>query len=155
MEELIRSLPALLRAAGDSEDVLEAAAIVAWRRVSGEALRLHAVPFRLYRKTLIVAVADTTWQKQLEALSGQMIFGVNSLLRQPVVTFIEFRVDPRTVMEARQAANVKTAESSARGVVPAEVSGPLAEAAEAIADESLRRRFLDAAGRCIERSESN
>src|ERR687893_58405 len=62
MEELIQSLPKLLRAAGEAEEVAEAAAMVAWRRVAGEALRGCAVPFRLYRKTLIVAVADTTWQ---------------------------------------------------------------------------------------------
>ncbi|MBV9960439.1 MAG: DUF721 domain-containing protein, partial [Acidobacteria bacterium] len=103
MEDLIRSLPKLLRAAGEAEEVCEAAAMVAWRRVAGEGLRGQAVPFRLYRKTLIVAVADTTWQKQLEAVSGQLLFRLNSLLGQAVVTFIEFRVDSRTVQAERAA----------------------------------------------------
>src|ERR687884_749612 len=110
MDDLIRTLPKLLRAAGETEEVLEAAAFVAWRRVAGEGLRAQAVPFRLYRKTLVVAVTDATWQKQLEPMSGQLLFRLNSLLGQAVVTFIEFRVDPKTVQAERailqeQAAN--------------------------------------------------
>src|SRR5918997_3935486 len=104
MDDLIRTLPKLLRAAGETEEVLEAAALVAWRRVAGEGLRVQAVPFRLYRKTLIVAVLDVTWQKQLEAMSGQLLFRLNSLLGQAVVTYIEFRIDPKTVRTERKAA---------------------------------------------------
>ncbi|HYE64585.1 MAG TPA: DUF721 domain-containing protein, partial [Pyrinomonadaceae bacterium] len=101
MDDLIRTLPNLLRAAGETEEILEAAAMIAWRRIAGEGLRAVAVPFRLYRKTLIVAVPDATWQKQLEAVSGQLLFRLNSLLGQAVVTFIEFRVDPKTVNAER------------------------------------------------------
>src|SRR5919197_4393903 len=101
MDDLFRALPELLRAAGEVEEVAEAAALVAWRRVAGEGLRAQAVPFRLYRKTLVVAVADATWQKQLEPMSGQLLFRLNSLLGQAVVTFIEFRIDPKTVNAER------------------------------------------------------
>src|SRR5215212_3878147 len=107
MDDLIRTLPKLLRAAGEAEEVMEAAALVAWKRVAGEGLRMQAVPFRLYRKTLIVAVADVTWQKQLEAMSGQLLFGLNSLLGQAVVTYIEFRIDPKTVRARRAAFRAK------------------------------------------------
>src|ERR671939_1539331 len=110
MDDLIRTLPKLLRAAGETEEVLEAAALVAWRRVAGEGLRAQAVPFRLYRKTLIVAVTDATWQKQLEAMSGQLLFRLNSLLGQAVATYIEFRLDPQTVAAARAATAEQTAE---------------------------------------------
>lgn len=154
MEDLIRSLPKLLRAAGEAEEVYEAAAMVAWRRVAGEGLRGQAVPFRLYRKTLVVAVADTTWQKQLEAVSGQLLFRLNSLLGQPVVTFIEFRIDPKTVKAERDAlASQETnrAEQEQRALQKA--AGQLGQAADAIHDEDLRRRFLVAAGSCIERQE--
>src|SRR5918993_1141114 len=99
MEELIQSLPKLVRAAGEAEEVVEAAAFVAWRRVAGEALRGSAVPFRLYRKTLVVAVPDTTWRKQLEQVAPQLVFRLNSLLGQAVVTYVEFPVDPQTVRE--------------------------------------------------------
>ena len=155
MDDLIRTLPKLLRAAGETEEVLEAAALVAWRRVAGEGLRAQAVPFRLYRKTLIVAVADATWQKQLEAVSGQLLFRLNSLLGQAVVTYIEFRVDPKTIQAAReaaQAAATNRVEQERRALKS--VSGDIAVAADAIHDEDLRRRFLLAAGSCIDRRES-
>jgi hypothetical protein len=154
MDDLIRTLPKLLRAAGETEEILEAAALVAWRRVAGEGLRTQAVPFRLYRKTLIVAVADTTWQKQLEAVSGQLLFRLNSLLGQAVVTYIEFRIDPKTVNAERAAAQAEETdriEQERRAMIS--VSGEISTAAGAIHDEDLRRRFLLAAGSCIDRRE--
>ena len=154
MDALIRSLPNLLRAAGEAEEVLEVAAFIAWRRVAGEGLRGQAVPFRLYRKTLIVAVADTTWQKQLEAVSPQLLFRLNSLLGQAVVTFIEFRIDPKTVQTERAAMKIqekKTHEQERRALQT--VSGDITTAADAIHDDDLRRRFLLAAGSCIQRRE--
>lgn len=154
MEDLFRTLPKLLRAAGETEEILEVAALVAWKRAAGEGLRIHAVPFRLYRKTLIVAVSDITWQKQLEAMSGQWLFRLNSLLGQAVVTFIEFRIDPNTVRAARVAAQVPQVnrdeqEQMALQNVPRAIS----VAAASIHDEDLRRRFLIAAGSCIQRQE--
>ncbi|MDX6694010.1 MAG: hypothetical protein QOF02_1613 [Blastocatellia bacterium] len=156
MEELLRVLPKFLRAAGEAEEVLEVAAMIAWKRVAGEGLRGQAVPFRLYRKTLVVAVADTTWQRQLEKESGQLLFRINSLLGQAVVTYIEFRIDPATVKAARaklaaEAIDRKTQEQRAL----ASASGQVCAAAEAITDEDLRRRFLLAAGSCIDRRESD
>jgi hypothetical protein len=154
MDDLIRTLPKLLRAAGETEEIAEVAAMVAWRRIAGTALRGQAVPFRLYRKTLVVAVADTTWQKQLEAMSGQLLFRLNSLLGQAVVTFIEFRIDPKTVQKERAAQHLQETdreEQQRRALRSA--SGELSAAAVAIQDEDLRRRFLLAAGSCIDRRE--
>jgi hypothetical protein len=154
MDDLIRTLPKLLRAAGETEEVMEAAALVAWRRVAGEGLRVQAVPFRLYRKTLIVAVLDSTWQKQLEAVSGQLLFRLNSLLGQAVVTYIEFRIDPQTVRAERARMQVRETnrlEQERRAL--ATISGEISTAADAIHDDDLRRRFLLAAGSCIDRRE--
>jgi hypothetical protein len=154
MDDLLRVLPKFLRAAGETEEVLEAAAMIAWKRVAGEGLRGQAVPFRLYRKTLIVAVADTTWQKQLEAVAGQLLFRLNSLLGQAVVTYIEFRIDPTTVRAERaKRADVKDTETQERRALES-AAGQVRDAAEAISDENLRRRFLLAAGSCIERREN-
>jgi hypothetical protein len=154
MEDLMRTLPKLLRAAGETEEVLEAAAMVAWRRVAGEALREQTVPFRLYRKTLIISVTDQTWQKQLEKMSGQLLFRLNSLLGQAVVTYIEFRIDPKTVRAARtirhSAADREDQERRALELA----SGELLAAAGAIQDEDLRHRFLLAAGTCLDRREN-
>ncbi len=154
MDDLIRALPQLLRAAGESEEVAEMAASVAWRRVAGEGLRGVAVPFRLYRKTLVVAVPDHTWQRQLEAISGQLLFRLNSVLGQAVVTFIEFRVDPKTVQAERARLPKSSADANAHEArALARAAGPLEEAAAAIHDETLRRRFLIAAGSYIEAQE--
>ena len=154
MDDLIRTLPKLLRVAGETEEVLEAVALVAWRRVAGEGLRAQAVPFRLYRKTLIVAVADTTWQKQLEAMSGQLLFRLNSLLGQALVTYIEFRIDPKTVRAERAVVKMKeTNRIEQENRAMKSVSGEIAHAAVAIHDDDLRRRFLLAAGSCIDRRE--
>ncbi len=150
MDDLIRALPNLLRAAGDAEEVAEAAAMVAWRRVAGEALRGQAVPFRLHRKLLVVAVPDTAWQKQLESISGQLIFRLNSLLGQPVVTYIEFRVDPATVRAERARIGQRDFDRAAHEQSALKHARQLAEAADAIQDEDLRRRFLLAAGSYID-----
>ncbi|HYN84674.1 MAG TPA: DUF721 domain-containing protein [Pyrinomonadaceae bacterium] len=155
MDDLIRALPQLLRAAGDAEEVAETAAFVAWRRAAGEQLRGVAVPFRLYRKTLVVAVPDAAWRGQLEAISGQLLFRVNSILGQPVVTYIEFRVDPQTVRKERErlrrrAEAVRTAAHDEGALRRA---AELEDAASAIRDDDLRRRFLVAAGSYIEAQE--
>jgi hypothetical protein len=150
MDDLIRALPNLLRAAGDAEEVAEAAAKVAWRRVAGEALRGQAVPFRLHRKLLVVAVPDTAWQKQMETISGQLIFRLNSLLGQPIVTYIEFRVDPKTVQEERARLGQTDFDHEAHERRALRNARQLSEAARAIPDEDLRRRFLLAAGSYID-----
>ncbi|HEY0404125.1 MAG TPA: DUF721 domain-containing protein [Pyrinomonadaceae bacterium] len=156
MEDLLRVLPKFLRASGEAEEVLEAAAMIAWKRVAGEGLRGQAVPFRLYRKTLVVAVADATWQRQLEKESGQLLFRINSLLGQAVVTYIEFRIDAATVRAARAKLAAEAVDQEAQEQrALASASGQVRVAAEAITDEQLRRRFLLAAGSCIDRRESD
>ena len=153
MEDLFQSLPKLLRAAGESEEVLEAASFAAWRRVAGEALRGCAVPFRLYRKTLVVSVPDTTWRRQMEQVAPQLVFRLNSLLGQALVTYIEFRVDRETVEHERErtrAAQRATAEDEEQAIRSA---SQLRAAASAIRDEDLRRRFLIAAGSYINAQE--
>jgi hypothetical protein len=152
MDDLFQALPKLLRAAGESEEVLEAASFAAWRRVAGEALRGCAVPFRLYRKTLVVAVPDVTWRKQLEQVSPQLVFRLNSLLGQALVTYVEFRIDRQTVNEERARLNESRDEQLESEESALKRAGELDEAAGAIHDEHLRRRFLLAAGSCMNRA---
>jgi len=146
MEDLLRAIPGLLRAAGETEEVVEAAAFVAWRRAAGEGLRGTAIPFRLYRKTLVVSVPDTTWQKQLGAISGQLLFRINSLLGQAIVTYIEFRVDPQTIEAARARQRALALDRAAQEQRAHFHARPLTHAAAQIKDETLRQRFLLAAG---------
>lgn len=94
MEGLIKSLGTVLRASGNAPEVAEAAAIAAWKHCAGEGLKERAVAVALHERTLRVAVADLIWQKQLHSMRGQMLYRINSLLGQPVVSSIEFIIDP-------------------------------------------------------------
>lgn len=149
MEDLYRALPKLLRTAGDAEEVAQAATFVAWRRIAGETLHSCAVPFRLYRKTLVVSVLDATWQKQLEPMRWNMIGRINAMLEQTILTNIEFRVDPKTVRDARPEVAPTAREITEREQAIETSARELQRAAAAIADTDLRERFLRAAGSCL------
>src|SRR3989442_130554 len=97
MIDLSLLLPKLLNATESNPEMAETVAKLAWTRAAGEGLRNHAVPFRLYRRTLIVSVADVIWQKQLRQMSPEFIFRINKLLGRSVVDDIEFRIDPAAV----------------------------------------------------------
>ncbi|HEY6232639.1 MAG TPA: DUF721 domain-containing protein [Pyrinomonadaceae bacterium] len=150
MNRLIDSLPAILKASGGGEEIAEAACLAAWKHAVGEALSSHAVPVQLRQQTLIVAVADNIWKRQLEQMCGQLLFRLNSVLGQSLVELIELRIDPTTVDRARAA---QTA-SSRRAPVDYSVPPDLLRAAAAIEDAELRRVFLGAAGSCVKRLEN-
>lgn len=153
MEDLFRTLPKLLKEFDDSEEVREAVVFAAWRRVAGKSLCEHSVPFRLFEKHLVVAVKDKMWKRHLEKeIAGQMIFKLNSLLGQPAVTFIEFRIDEKTVLENTGAARrKKISEEEFADIALEEVSPHLRHRADAIKDDNLRYQFLLAAGSCLAR----
>jgi hypothetical protein len=150
MIDLSLLLPKLLNATESNPEMAETVAKLAWTRAAGEGLRNHAVPFRLYRRTLIVSVADAIWQKQLRQMSPEFIYRINKLLGRSAVDDIEFRIDPAPVdrmisrIPAPQALREET-----RAPIP-----ELLSAAHAIADPDLRDRFMRAAENCIERRES-
>jgi hypothetical protein len=155
MNELFRALPALLRQMEDNESLRQAVVFAAWRRIAGEGLREHAVALRLYQKHLIVAVMSETWKKHLEHLSGQMIFKLNSTLEQPLVTFIEFRVDEETVKQERaKYQKQKIDEEEQRQIALEQVTPKMRRAADSIKDENLRYQFLLAAGSCLARKKN-
>src|SRR5215216_1481082 len=85
MNQLIKSLPTVLRAAGNSAEVAEAAAVAAWKHAAGDGLKERAVALKLENRVLTVAVADRIWQKQLNSMRGQLLFRVNTILGQPLV----------------------------------------------------------------------
>lgn len=143
----------MLKAEGaEAEQLDEAVVFAAWRRAAGEQLREHAVPFRLHRKSLIVAVADENWQRHLETLSGQMLFKLNGALGRAAITFIEFRIDERTIDTERERLHRdQTSQLERERVAMQNVPENVRRAAEKIEDESLRRNFLLAAGSCLAR----
>jgi hypothetical protein len=151
MDQLIDTLSELLRQAGDAEELVEPAAIAAWNHVAGEALRQQAVPVRVVEKTLIVAVADAIWQKQLASMSSQLLYRLNSLLGQGVVTYIEFRVDPESVRLVREQRSPVRDRVSSDQRASEPIPFELASAAASIRDPDLRRAFMGAAMSCDRR----
>lgn len=143
MNQLIKSLPNVLRAAGDSAEVAEAAAIAAWKHAAGEGLKDRAVPVKLEERTLIVSVADAIWQKQLHSMRGQLLFRVNSILGQPIVGAIEFVIDPKLF--------APPVEQEKEEPIDNEVPLEIWSAANAIKDKELRRSFLKTATRSLKR----
>jgi hypothetical protein len=152
MNELFRALPALLKEFDDNETVREAVTFAAWRKIAGESLLQHAVPFRLNQKRLTVAVKNETWRKHLEHLSGQMIFKINSVLGQAIVTFIEFHIDEKAVERENFKENKPTLSAEElEEIALEEVTPKMRRSADAIKDDNLRYQFLLAAGSCLAR----
>ena len=139
MNQLIKSLPGVLRAAGDSAEVAEAAAIAAWKHAAGNGLKEHAVPLKLEDRTLTIAVADAIWQKQLHSMRGQLLFRVNSILGKPLVSTLDFVVDPKLVKPTAEQPTQR------EKVLDNEVPLELWSAASAIQDKELRKKFLQTA----------
>jgi len=129
----------------------EIAAKLAWSRAAGDGLRRHAIPFRLYRKTLVVSVADPIWQRQMNSMSAELISRINRLLGREVIDTIEFRIDPAAVEQVRAELQ---APQSVQNKDPQPLPTELMAAAAEIADEELRARFVRAAGNCIARREA-
>ena len=150
MEDLLRSIPALLDQLGHNEVAREAFAFAAWRKSSGEGLRGKTAPLALESEKLIVAVRDLTWQKNLEALAGQMVYKVNATFRRQLITFIEFRIDEAAV-EEESSRNLPKTDPPDDPPASEEITDEMRAAAEAIKDEGVRRLFLAAAGECLAR----
>lgn len=149
MNQLIKSLPQVLRAAGSAPEVAEAAAIAAWKHAAGDGLKEHAVPLKLEGKTLMIAVADAIWQKQLNSMRGQLRFRINSLLGQPLVSTLEFVIDTKLIQK-------RVAQSPPPEEIPDnEVPLELWSAANAIQDKALRKSFLKTALLALRRKGQN
>lgn len=150
MLDIFRTLPGILDNIEGAEMVREAVVFAAWRRIAGDALAEHAVPLRLSKGRLFIAVSNLMWQRQLKDLCGQMLFKVNAALGSPTVNFIELEIDELAVLSQRSK-NSADSESEFRMQAEREISPELADAADRIADEELRRAFLLAAGNCLVR----
>lgn len=148
MDNLIKTLPAILAAAAGSEEVAEAACMAAWKHIVGTGLVSHAVPLQLQNQKLVVAVGDKIWQRQLEQMRGQLIYRLNSVMGQTLVKSIELRIEPNTLARERGTQEKKERADYA-------VPGELMAAAAAIEDVELRRAFLGAATSCIRRIEKS
>ena len=114
-----------LAAAGDGfrpEDLARAA----WPKAVGKKVAAHARAVRMVRTRLIVEVEDRVWQRQLFALSAQILKNLERQLGRGVVEDIEFREIPPRI-----------------GPVIAQTSGTSGDEADAIDDPVLRRIYIE------------
>jgi len=145
MMNLLNLLPQLLRQIGDSDEGREQAVFAGWSAAVGSQVRKVTAPVRLERKTLIVAVLDATWRTQLKRMSGQALFRLNSLLGAPIVTGIDFVINPDFVQHQHDPPPEITFNA------PDLQAQPLKGDAEQIRDPKMRATFLRAAGKCLDR----
>jgi hypothetical protein len=145
MTSLLNLLPRMLRHVGDSEEARQHAVFAAWTAAVGSQVRKVTAPLRLERKTLIVAVADQTWRSQLDRIKGQALFRLNSLLGAPVITTIEFVINPDSLNPIDQPSR------EVHFTAPEEAALVLTADAARISNPDLRDAFLRAAGKCLER----
>jgi hypothetical protein len=148
MENFIKALPAVISAAGGSEDVIEAACLGAWKHAVGEALSVRAIAERFTGHTLVVAVEDKIWQRQLEQMRDQFLFRLNNVLGRPLVKVLEFRIAPE-----KFASKPSLADDSTNSPRPIPIE--LVSAAANIEDPGLRKAFLGAAVSCVNRLEQS
>ena len=83
-----------------------------------------------------IAVADPIWQKQLTSMRGQLLFRLNTILGQPLVSALDFAIDPK--LAKPRAEQTSQQEEPLDNEVPLE----LWSAANAIHDKELRKNFL-------------
>lgn len=77
-----------------------------WPLAVGKVIAAHTAHMRMVRTTLIVEVEDATWQKQLFALSRQILERLRKATGSDAIADIEFRVgtprrEPRRADESR------------------------------------------------------
>jgi len=145
LTDLLTLLPQMLRHAADSDEAREQAVFAAWLVAVGGPIRKVTAPIRLERKTLIVAVPDQTWRNQLMSMRGQALFKLNSLLGTPLVTAIEYVINPDLIVREPEVPREVRFTASEKQALP------LRGHADRIADPKIRATFLRAAGKCLER----
>lgn len=146
MQTLFQAIPVILRKAGDDPQVREQLAIAVWRKVAGDGVVRLSAPIELQGKTLRIAVSDLTWKAQLEKIAPEYVARIARLIGSPIVTRLEFAVDPSAVQISRPAE-----ESTFDFQHTGEIVEEIRSAADSIRDERLREIFLQAAARSIER----
>src|SRR3982751_1907850 len=115
MIDVSQLLPKLVRANP------ELATKLAWARAAGEGLRHNAVAVRLEEKTLVVAVADALWKKQLESMAGELLFRLKNLVGAGTVSQISFRISPGDITRARPADRDEPESPARRNALPPEL----------------------------------
>jgi predicted nucleic acid-binding Zn ribbon protein len=63
-----------------------------WPQAVGKAIATHTCSLKLVRATLVVEVEDATWQRQLHALSAQILNRLHKISGSNSIEHLEFRI---------------------------------------------------------------
>lgn len=150
MQDLLRTLAGIIEALPDNNGAKESMVFATWRSIAGANLAGRAIPILFKNGTLTVAVADRTWQRNLEEMSGTILGKLNSCFEGKPVKFIRFTIDATAAASGRSSVytNEATENHSESRNTPAEVS----QAASSISNSDLRRAFEQAAVGCLARN---
>jgi hypothetical protein len=155
MFNIFRTLPGLVNDLDGDDAVRESLVFTAWHQIAGELLSEHTVPLELRNSRLAVAVSSNVWKAHLEDLAPQMLYKLNTALGSSFVKYIDLRIDEQIVHAERLkfqgdgGAAAAEMEKKAKKMVTKDIRN----AADAIADEELRNKFLLAAGSCLVRQQ--
>jgi hypothetical protein len=116
--KLIRGLPL----PGDTLSAQELAC-AAWPNAVGKRVAMHTRAARLVRTKLVVEVEDHIWQRQLFALSRQILGNLAKSVGPGLIDDLEFKIVPRKRDPARAKVSVPS---------------PLFDEADGIADPVMR-----------------
>lgn len=154
MESLFRIFPAIIKEIGDDPQLVEPIVFALWPRIAGESVSEKTVPIKLTGKNLSVAVESELWKCNLQALNAEILYKLNTALGQATVSFIEFFVDEKAVRKGRRKENRKSKDSDDDRKLLDFVTPQMRNAADAIADDDLRIKFLLAAGSSLAHKET-
>lgn len=149
MDQFFRALPGVFDAIESSEDARRAFVFAAWRRVAGGQIAERTTAVTFDENRLTVAVADKTWQRNLESLASQLLFRLNDSLGKNLVEFIEFQIDSAAIADHVLKTENRDEQDFLNRLAP-----EIKAAALAIKDAELRRTFMLAAGNCLSRAEA-
>ncbi len=87
----------VIRGLGLPGETISAEEVVcgAWPNAVGKKVAAHTRAARMVRTRLIVEVEDHIWQRQLFALTGQILRNLEKNVGRGVVEDLEFRIVPR------------------------------------------------------------
>jgi hypothetical protein len=116
-----------------------------WVDVVGRELAIRSEPTSLGDRLLTVLVADAAWGRSILKLQRDIVSRVNRMVEPDLVRRIQFIRDGRRPWDSSPPAPLPDAGKPAN----AEASAPILEAAQAIADPTLRSRVIRTAARYL------
>jgi predicted nucleic acid-binding Zn ribbon protein len=94
----------------------EEVACAAWPNAVGKKVATHTRAVRMVRTRLVVEVEDQVWQRQLFALTRQILVNLEKNLGPGMVDDLEFRIVPRRREPQRAAQAMPVSQDEAENI---------------------------------------